>query len=67
MAWRVRSDGDGAAYGFLDGDFLERFLTIPQDSETMRRVVEGASQPERLTQPLAQTRQVLEVLRSLHR
>ncbi|KAJ7202805.1 mono-functional DNA-alkylating methyl methanesulfonate N-term-domain-containing protein [Mycena pura] len=52
------------AYGFLDGDFLERMLTAPPAQ--LVKIVEGSSEPERLKRPLDDMQQVLKTLQALH-
>lgn len=52
------------AYGFLDGDFLERLLvTSPAQ---LAKIVEGTSEPERLKRPLHEIQQILKSLQALH-
>lgn len=63
---RGRSDVEESAIGFLDGDFLERFLTLPHSSGTMDKIMKGISQAERLTLPREKIQKVLERLQSLH-
>jgi DNA damage-binding protein 1 len=55
-----------SAVGFLDGDFLERFLTFSNSSKTVDAIIQGASQAERLTLPREKLQKVLERLQSLH-
>jgi len=55
-----------SAIGFLDGDFLERFLTLPHSSGAMDKIMKGISQAERLTLPREKIQKVLERLQSLH-
>jgi DNA damage-binding protein 1 len=62
--WR-KSDGD-AAYGFLDGDFLEKFLSYHHPSTETERVLQGSSTPEKLKQTYGEIRQTLESLQALH-
>ncbi|KAI0269851.1 CPSF A subunit region-domain-containing protein [Gloeopeniophorella convolvens] len=64
-AWG-KSDADAAAYGFLDGDYLERFLEHEHPSRATRTVLEGGSEPERLKQSYGEIRQTLEALQALH-
>ncbi|THH20561.1 hypothetical protein EW146_g835 [Bondarzewia mesenterica] len=63
---RGRTDADGAAYGFLDGDLLEQFMNYEQSAPLMARILSGDSEPERLTQQYADIRRVLETLQSMH-
>ncbi|KAI0335819.1 hypothetical protein GY45DRAFT_705258 [Cubamyces sp. BRFM 1775] len=51
-----------AAYGFLDGDFLETFLSHPRPEQLM----EGDIEAERITLPLATVKDVLAQMQSLH-
>ena len=60
------ADADAAAYGFLDGDFLERFLEYEHPSTETERVLRGSSPPERLRQTYGEIRQTLEALQALH-
>ncbi|OCH88473.1 hypothetical protein OBBRIDRAFT_780096 [Obba rivulosa] len=59
---RGRTDAESTAFGFLDGDFIEQFLTHPRPHE----LLEGEIEAERITLPQAQIQQVLEKLQSLH-
>ncbi|KAJ7505532.1 CPSF A subunit region-domain-containing protein [Mycena galericulata] len=52
------------AYGFLDGDFIERLLTTPPSQ--FAKIVEGNSEPERLKRPLSEILQLLKSLQALH-
>jgi DNA damage-binding protein 1 len=61
-----KSDGDAAAYGFLDGDFLEKFLDYRHPSTETERVLQGGSTPEKLKQTYKEIRQSLEALKALH-
>jgi len=61
-----KSDGDAGAYGFLDGDFLEKFLDYHHPSAEMDNVLTGSSPPEKLKQTYGEIRQTLEALRALH-
>lgn len=63
---RGKSDGDVASYGFLDGDFLEKFLDYRQSSTEMEGVLQGGSAPEKLKQTYKEIRQSLEALKVLH-
>jgi len=64
-AWG-KSDADAAAYGFLDGDFLEKFLHYHHASMETERVLQGSSPPEKLKQTYGEIRQSLEALQALH-
>lgn len=59
---RGRSDGEDAATGFLDGDFLEQFLTHP-DQE---KILKGSMSAERISLATEQVESTLEKLQSLH-
>jgi DNA damage-binding protein 1 len=61
-----KSDADAAAYGFLDGDFLEKFLHYQHPSPSTERVLQGSSPPEKLKQTYGEIRQTLEALQALH-
>jgi len=61
-----KSDADATAYGFLDGDFLEKFLDYPHPSTETERVLQGGSTPEKLKQTYREIRQSLEALKVLH-
>jgi DNA damage-binding protein 1 len=61
-----KSDADAAAYGFLDGDFLEKFLDYRHPSTETERVLQGGSTPEKLKQTYKEIRQSLEALKALH-
>lgn len=58
--------GDAGAYGFLDGDFLEKFLDYRYPSTETERVLQGGSAPEKLKQSYKEIRQSLEALKVLH-
>lgn len=63
---RGKSDADAAAYGFLDGDFLERFLDYRYPSTETEQVLRGSSPPEKLKLTYGEIRQTLEALQALH-
>ncbi|PCH40170.1 hypothetical protein WOLCODRAFT_67201 [Wolfiporia cocos MD-104 SS10] len=58
---RGRSDAE-SAFGFLDGDFIEQWLT----SSNPNQYLEGEIDAERVTLPPSQIQDVLEKLQSLH-
>lgn len=65
--WRAPANARGhtdaeAAYGFLDGEFLERFLTHPQPEQ----LLEGEMEAERIELPLETIKDVLVQLQGLH-
>jgi len=64
-AWG-KSDADAAAYGFLDGDFLEKFLDYDHPSSETERILKGSISPEKLKQTYGEIRQSLEALQALH-
>ncbi|KAI9512431.1 CPSF A subunit region-domain-containing protein [Russula earlei] len=64
-AWG-RCDADAAAYGFLDGDLLEKFLEYHHPSTETERVLAGGSPPEKLKQTYGEIRQTLEAVQALH-
>jgi len=61
-------DGNGevdvTSCGFLDGDFLEQYLTL--GAEMVERVLEGGSVFEKVKMSKDEAIRVLERLRSLH-
>ena len=57
---------DASAYGFLDGDFLEKYLTILDSPEKLKQVLEGSSVFEKLKISQHQIQDVLEQLQRLH-
>lgn len=61
-----RSDSEASSFGFLDGDFLERFLVLAEDPRALRRVMDGQSEPEKLTITSERIQKVLERLQSMH-
>jgi len=61
---RGPSDADSAAFGFLDGDFLEHYLTL--SPENLKKVRKGLSAPEQLQLSSEEIVKVLEQLQSLH-
>ncbi|KAH9002600.1 CPSF A subunit region-domain-containing protein [Lactarius hatsudake] len=61
-----KSDADAAAYGFLDGDFLEKFLDFEHPSSETERILKGSISPEKLKQTYAEIKQSLEALQALH-
>ncbi|CAA7261433.1 unnamed protein product [Cyclocybe aegerita] len=60
------SDGDNAAFGFVDGDFLERYLDVVNQPEKLMCVMKGSSVPEELKLSQDEIVKVLEELQSLH-
>jgi DNA damage-binding protein 1 len=65
---RGRSDAQMEARGFLDGDFLEQYLTLDQDSASAEidAIREGANLAESIEASDASIRSLLEALQSLH-
>lgn len=61
-----RSDSEASSFGFLDGDLLERFLVLAEDPRALRRVMDGQSEPEKLTITPERIQRVLERLQSMH-
>jgi len=59
-------DVDATAYGFLDGDFLERYLTILDSPGKLKQVLDGGSVFEKLKISQHQIREALEQLQRLH-
>lgn len=63
---RGRSDAEVTSYGFLDGDFLERFLDHLSSPKLMDKILKGNSPPETLKLTRESIQKVLERLQSLH-
>ncbi|KAL0569702.1 hypothetical protein V5O48_012262 [Marasmius crinis-equi] len=67
---RGRSDADERAYGFIDGDFLEKALQLIEDSpdsEATRTMLSTDVQPlGRITSTREEIHEVLEVLHNMH-
>ncbi|KAG6903292.1 hypothetical protein C0995_000187 [Termitomyces sp. Mi166 len=61
-----RSDADPTAFGFIDGDFVEQFLSHLSTPDLVEKIKAGHSDPERLTIPVEKIQAVLENLQSLH-
>jgi len=61
-----RSDSEATSFGFLDGDFLERFLLFIDDRQALHQIMQGQSEPERLTISVQRIQRVLERLQSMH-
>ena len=59
---RGPTDAESAAYGFLDGDFLETFLSHPAQEDFMTGDIEA----ERITLPVADVKDILVQMQSLH-
>ncbi|KAH9841501.1 mono-functional DNA-alkylating methyl methanesulfonate N-term-domain-containing protein [Rhodofomes roseus] len=65
--WRAPANSRGhtdaeAAFGFLDGDFLEHYLSVPDP----HKFLAGDNEAERISIPGPQIQDVLEKLQSLH-
>ncbi|KAG1776175.1 CPSF A subunit region-domain-containing protein [Suillus placidus] len=63
---RGRSDADASSFGFLDGDFLERFLQFVGNPRALKRIMDGQSEPEKLTISADKIQKVLESMQSMH-
>jgi len=63
---RGRSDAEVSSFGFLDGDFLERFLQYPRDSKELKQIMDGESEPEKLTITEDDIQKALERMQSMH-
>ncbi|KAG1898161.1 CPSF A subunit region-domain-containing protein [Suillus fuscotomentosus] len=63
---RGRSDADASSFGFLDGDFLERFLQFVGTPQALKRIMDGQSEPEKLTISADRIQKVLESMQSMH-
>jgi DNA damage-binding protein 1 len=61
-----RTDADSAATGFLDGDFIEQFISLTNSRQTIRRIMEGTSEPETIHMPIEDLQKVVENLQSMH-
>ncbi|KAG8214764.1 CPSF A subunit region-domain-containing protein [Butyriboletus roseoflavus] len=61
-----RSDLEATSVGFLDGDFLELFLRYTSDEQSLAQIMEGQSEPERLTFAPDRLQKVLEELQCFH-
>ena len=62
----MRSDADAGAFGFLDGDLLERFLELHPESQTYQKVMKGNSPAEELQLSAEKLRGILETMQGLH-
>lgn len=62
----MRSDADTGAFGFLDGDLLERFLELRPESELFGKVMKGSGPAEELQLSAEKMRGVLETMQGLH-
>jgi len=62
---RGRSDAEAASVGFLDGDYLERYLDI-QSKQILAQIMQGGGEAERLAITQEALSKILERLRSLH-
>jgi len=60
------SNTEASSFGFLDGDFLERFLTYLPSSNIADEIMQGKNKAERLTMSKENIQQILERLRRLH-
>ncbi|KAF8895272.1 CPSF A subunit region-domain-containing protein [Infundibulicybe gibba] len=61
---RGPSDADVSAFGFLDGDFLERFLNLGE--EKIGKIMTGQNESERLGISRDSVQKTLENLQSMH-
>ncbi|KAJ3503729.1 hypothetical protein NLJ89_g8306 [Agrocybe chaxingu] len=60
------SDGDNAAFGFVDGDFLEQYLNVVNHPDQLKCIMKGSTAPEELKLSQDEIMKVLEELQSLH-
>jgi len=65
--WRAPSNKLGRSdstdmYGFIDGDFVERYLGYSADSIEVKKILEGRNQSERLPQSEAEIRAFIQHL-----
>ncbi|PFH53878.1 hypothetical protein AMATHDRAFT_72908 [Amanita thiersii Skay4041] len=63
---RGRTDADGLAIGFLDGDFIEQLLTLTGSQDIVDKIVAGSNAPEKLAMPVQDLLKVVETLQSMH-
>lgn len=63
---RGRTDADMAATGFLDGDFIEQFLSLVGSKEMVEKIMAGTSDPEKLSVKVEDLQKVVESLQSMH-
>lgn len=56
--------GEGEAVGFVDGDFVERFLNLTVDDA--KRVLEGANASRKIRHSYESVTQALEQLQFVH-
>ncbi|EPQ54734.1 hypothetical protein GLOTRDRAFT_116530 [Gloeophyllum trabeum ATCC 11539] len=54
------------SYGFLDGDFLEQFLSLAPSSLPAKSILSGSMEAEALKLPFVEIQHVLEKLHSMH-
>ncbi len=55
-----------AAMGFLDGDFIEQFLSLISSQEMAEKIMAGTSDPEKLNVKVEDLQKVVESLQSMH-
>ncbi|KAF8333519.1 mono-functional DNA-alkylating methyl methanesulfonate N-term-domain-containing protein [Cantharellus anzutake] len=69
-AWRspvnINGSLEGDAIGFIDGDFIERFLLFPKDSGEVARIMQGRKSHETLKVSYEEILQALEQLQLVH-
>ncbi|KAK2459647.1 hypothetical protein APHAL10511_008292 [Amanita phalloides] len=63
---RGRTDADMAATGFLDGDFMEQFLSLLGSEEAVNQIMVGTSDPEKIGVRVDDLQKALESLQSMH-
>jgi DNA damage-binding protein 1 len=63
---RGGTDADMVATGFLDGDFIEQFLSLVGSKEIVDKVMAGTSDPEKLKVKVEDLQKVVESLQSMH-
>lgn len=63
---RGHTDADMAATGFLDGDFIEQFLSLSGSKEMVQKIMAGTSDPEKLNVKVEELQRVVESLQSMH-
>jgi len=57
---------DGESVGFIDGDFVERFLEFQPDSSQSSRVLDGNNASQRIKEGFEGVTQALEQLQLVH-
>ena len=61
---RGHSDAEQSSFGFVDGDFLEQYLSL--SPSLLEQIQSGQNEAERLAVSPAQIEKTLEALQSMH-